>query len=141
MTQTFPSLSTWIPCGVTNRSAPKFASTSPVFRSNLKIGSTGLVSQFTLPPDAVPAAHRSYAQMCPSIGSMSIPAVVPHSLPSGRSPQFVVTVGFGFGRPSPVTGLPIVAGLPDGAHPASRAVAQVRNADAWSLDDDIWPPW
>ncbi|MDE0806307.1 MAG: hypothetical protein OSA24_02050 [Longimicrobiales bacterium] len=57
---------------------------------------------------------------------MSTPAVVPHSLPSGRSPQFVMTDVVGFTRPSPVMRLPLesaVTELPDGAHPAIPTIA------------------
>ena len=78
-----------------------------MFRSNLKIGSTRLLSQLTgAPSPKLPAPQRSYAQMCPSFGSISMPAVDPHSLPEGNSPQLAITVGAGFGRPSPVIGLP-----------------------------------
>src|SRR5688500_2222259 len=91
-----------MPCGVTITPLPKFASTLPVWRSNLKIGSTGLFSQSTGPPPAVPAPQRSYAQTCPSLGSMSSPAEVPHFRPAGSSPQFLVTLGAGFSSPSPV---------------------------------------
>src|SRR5216684_927361 len=45
--------------------------------------------------------------MLPSMGSTSIPAVVPHFRPAGSSPQFRVTIGAGFGSPSPVIGLPV----------------------------------
>jgi hypothetical protein len=89
-TQTLPSLSTEMPCGVTITPLPKFASTAPVLRSNLKIGSTALVSQSTAPPPAPPAAaapQRSYAQTLPSIGSMSTPAVVPQERPAGSWPS------------------------------------------------------
>src|SRR5688572_20786723 len=83
---------------------PMFASTFPVLRSNLKTGSTGLFSQSTGPPPAVPAPQRSYPQTCPSFGSISRPADVPHVRPAGSSPQFLVTFGAGFGNPSPVIG-------------------------------------
>ena len=96
-----------MPWGLTKTPAPKLASTSPLFRSNLKIGSTGLLSQLTGTPALELAPQRSYAQMCPSIGSMSMPAVEPHSRPSGKVPQFRVTVGAGFGSPAPVIGLPM----------------------------------
>src|SRR5262252_8543765 len=46
--------------------------------------------------------------MLPSMGSTSIPAVVPHFRPDGSRPQFRVTTGAGFGSPSPVIGLPVV---------------------------------
>ncbi len=97
VTQTFPSASTWMPWGSTKSPAPKLARISPVSRWNLKIGST----RFSAHPPASPTPpHRSYAQMCPSIGSMSTPAVEPHSRPSGRSTQSAMTVGFGFGSSS-----------------------------------------
>src|SRR6478735_566749 len=111
-TQTLPSLSTEMPCGVTITPLPKFASTAPVLRSNLKIGSTGVVSQSTGPPPApppAPAPQRSYAQTLPSFGSMSRPALVPHVRPAGNWPQFLVTVGFGFGKPWPVTTFVVAA--------------------------------
>jgi len=88
---------------------PKFASTAPEWRSNLKIGSTTFVSQLTPPPPepaAAPAPQRSYAQMFSSRGSMSMPAVVPYVRPAGSCPQLRVTFGAGFGSPSPVMGLP-----------------------------------
>ena len=126
---------------------PKLASTSPVFRSNLKIGSTGLLSQLTgVPAPNVPAPQRSYAQMCPSIGAMSIPAVEPHSRPSGSVPQFAVTVGAGFGSPSPVIGLPVgiaggsavASGASDSdAQPASRNTVQTNNTDFTARNDDM----
>src|SRR4029434_325472 len=75
-----------------------------VWRSNLKTGSTGLFSQSTGPPPAVPAPQRSYPQMLPSFGSTSSPADVPHLRPAGSSPQLRVTFGAGFGSPSPVIG-------------------------------------
>src|SRR5262245_59315123 len=43
--------------------------------------------------------------MLPSLGSTSRPAEVPHFLPAGSSPQLRVTLGAGFGNPSPVIGL------------------------------------
>ena len=53
---------TEMPWGVTITPLPKFARTAPVLRSNLKIGSTGLVSQSIGPPPApaaAPAPQRS----------------------------------------------------------------------------------
>src|SRR4051794_5883325 len=88
---------------------PKLASTLPVWRSNLKTGSTGVLSQSTGPPPAVPAPQRSYPQTLPSFGSMSMPADVPHLRPAGSSPQLRVTFGAGFGRPSPVIGFATAA--------------------------------
>jgi hypothetical protein len=38
---TLPCLSKAMPCGLTMTPLPKFASTAPVFRSNLKMGSNG----------------------------------------------------------------------------------------------------
>src|SRR5215469_2917918 len=88
-----------MPCGVTITPFPKLASTAPVVRSNLKIGSSGVLSQSTGPPPAVPAPQRSYAQTFPSVGSMSMPAVVPH---------LRLTIEAGFGSPLPVIGFPAV---------------------------------
>src|SRR3954467_9195625 len=128
-----------MPCGVTITPLPKFASTAPVLRSNLKIGSTALVSQSTGPPPApppAPAPQRSYAQTLPSIGSMSMPAVVPQVRPAGNCPQLRVTFGAGFGNPCPVMGLPVDTGAADGGaaaacspdplapHPAMSSVVQ-----------------
>ena len=42
--------------------------------------------------------------MCPSFGSISTPADVPHFRPAGSSPQLRVTFGAGLGSPSPVMG-------------------------------------
>src|SRR5262245_58310743 len=123
-THTLPSLSTEMPWGVTITPLPKFASTAPVLRSNLKIGSTELVSQSTVPPPAPPAAgapHRSYAQTLPSIGSMSTPAVVPHFRPAGNWPQLRVTFGAGFGNPWPVSGLPAAADVVEGVAAVARS--------------------
>ncbi len=55
-TQTLPWESSAMPCGVTMTPLPILASTAPVLRSNLKTGSTGLLSQSTGPPPAPPAA-------------------------------------------------------------------------------------
>src|SRR5688500_13817770 len=101
-----------MPCGVIIVFLPIAASSLPVRRSNLSTGSTGLFSQSTGPPPAVPAPQRSYAQMLPSFGSTSIPALVPHVRPAGSSPQFLVTFGVGLGNPSPVMKLPTAPDLP-----------------------------
>ena len=74
---------------------------------------------------------------------MSIPAVEPHSLPSGSSPQFAVTVGFGFGSPSPVIGLPMDGSMSAGspgsaAHPIIRALAN--SVDIRTRDEDMVTP-
>src|SRR5262245_51614343 len=61
--------------------------------------------------------------MLPSIGSISMPADVPHFRPAGSLPQFWVTIGAGLGRPSPVIGLPTVP--ESGEHAASRTRIEV----------------
>src|SRR5258706_12731507 len=147
-THTLPSLSTEMPCGVTITPLPKFASTAPVLRSNLKTGSTTLVSQSTAPPPAPPVAgapQRSYAQTFPSIGSMSMPAVVPHDRPAGSWPQFRVTFGAGFGNPWAVIGLD--AGVADAAaagacsrgapHAARSSMAHALTTQRASRDVDM----
>ena len=58
-THTLPSLSTEMPCGVTITPLPKFASTAPVLRSNLKTGSTGV--GFAVDGAAARAAGRAGA--------------------------------------------------------------------------------
>src|SRR5262245_20326470 len=129
-----------MPCGVTMRPLPKFASTSPVLRSNLKIGSTGLVSQLTRSSASAPAPQRSYAQMLPSIGSISIPAEEPHIRPSGSLPQFAVIIGAGLGRPSPVIGLPtamVLAAPESGEHPLTRTKIEAHSTDISTGRKDI----
>ena len=79
VTQMFPSLSTWIPCGKRKSPAPIAVTTFPS-GSILRIGSRSEPAQ-ELPP------HRSIAQMCLPSGSMSTPAVDPHWRPLGRSTQ------------------------------------------------------
>src|SRR3990172_4239539 len=127
------------------RPPPKLASVSPVFRSNLKIGSTGLLSQLTgAPAPKLPAPQRSYAQMCPSFGSMSTPALEPHCRPSGSVPQFLVTFGAGFGNPSPVMGFPVA---PTGgasvfvAQPARKSTAQRNRTDFRAPIDVMTSPF
>ena len=84
---------------------------------------------------------------------MSIPAVEPHSRPSGSVPQFGVTVGFGFGIPSPLIGLPagiagasaIASGIASGAsdseaQAASRNTVQTHNTDFMARNDDMALP-
>lgn len=51
-----------------------------------------------------------------------MPAVEPHSLPSGRSPQLVVTTGAGLGSPSPVMKFPDAAGAVLAAGGAASAI-------------------
>jgi hypothetical protein len=74
------------------------------------------------------------------MASLSMPAVDPHSLPAGRSPQFLVTIGAGFGIPSPEMGLPVAMGIDSvdvvevvevvvsaSPHPASRIGTQANS--------------
>src|SRR6476646_11666642 len=130
---------------------PKLASTLPVWRSNLKMGSTGVLSQSTGPPPAVPAPQRSYPQILPSFGSISIPADVPHLRPAGSSPQLRVTFGAGLGRPSPVMKLAAFAEAAGGAvaavapvpafpQAARKSAAQVLNAGSRNRGVDMTPP-
>src|SRR5262245_41834014 len=131
-----------MPWGVTITPLPKFARTAPVLRSNLKTGSTGLVSQSTGPPPApapAPAPQRSYPQTLPSFGSMSSPAVVPHLRPAGSWPQFFVTVGFGFGKPWPVTtfGAGACVCAVDALHAATMSAADAAATNGAIRDVDI----
>src|SRR5580765_1540464 len=145
---TLPSLSTEIPCGVTITPLPKLASTLPVCRSNLKRGSTGVLSQSTGPPPAVPAPQRSYPQILPSFGSISRPADVPHLRPAGNSPQLRVTFGAGFGSPSPVIGFAaFAADCADNVaresgllYAVSRKRAQAPNMEIRILGVGMTPP-
>ena len=66
----------------------------------------------------------------------------PHSRPSGRVAQLPMRVGFGFGSPSPVTGLTSAVAVAGGgsdsaAHPAS--IAALTNTDIRGRNDDISP--
>src|SRR5687767_2960887 len=81
----------WMPWGNTIMPPPKLFMSLPVLRSSLTTGST-------VEPSHVFAPQRSYAQTLPSFGSMSTPAVEPHVRALGSSPQFLITVGFGFGN-------------------------------------------
>src|SRR5690349_2134036 len=82
--------------------------------------------------------------MFPSVGSISIPADVPHFRPSGSWPQFACTTGAGFGRPSPVIGFPaatVVLAAPDlasesGEHPLSRNT-QASTVDIRTRGEDM----
>src|SRR6185503_3251621 len=49
VTQTLPSRSTWMPCGKPNCPRPKLASSLPLLRSNLRIGSTFEPAQLFAP--------------------------------------------------------------------------------------------
>src|SRR6185503_7947413 len=82
--------------------------------------------------------------MFPSVGSISIPADVPHFRPSGSLPQFAVTFGAGFGRPSPVIGFPItvtgaVAGAvaDSGEHPMMRPSMLASNVGVRIRSEDM----
>ena len=71
---------------------------------------------------------------------MSTPAVEPHARPSGRSPQFAITVAVGFGRPSPVIVLPWTGPVAVWAAPApapSTSAPQTNNVHIRRLDDDM----
>src|SRR5262245_5847306 len=72
--------------------------------------------------------------MLPSIGSISMPADVPHFLPEGSLPQFWVTIGAGLGRPSPVIGLPTVP--ESGEHAANRTRIEVKSAGIRTRGED-----
>src|SRR6185503_14480791 len=91
--------------------------------------------------------------MLPSVGSTSMPADEPHFLPSGSLPQFAVTIGAGFGRPSPVIGFPEI-GLSEaafaeaealavsefGEHPLSRMRIAANSVDVSSRGEDMVVP-
>src|SRR3954470_3525900 len=69
--------------------------------------------------------------MLPSFGSMSMPADVPHLRPAGSSPQLRVTVGAGFGRPSPVIGFAAFAAVcADTEAPESELTSAVQSNTA-----------
>jgi hypothetical protein len=72
---------------------------------------------------------------------MSMPAVEPHSRPAGKSPQFAVTIGAGFGRPSPVIGFPetvAVGAAESGAEQAnSRTEKQANSAEIRIRDENM----
>jgi hypothetical protein len=85
---------------------------------------------------------------------MSTPADEPQVRPSGSVPQLRVTVGAGFGMPSPEMGLPAVvaAGVPVPAgavvlepapHPVSRTEAERQSAGSrgreWDMAAPCWP--
>src|SRR5262245_25741544 len=81
---------------------------------------------------------------------MSMPAVVPHCRPAGNWPQLRETVGAGFGRPSPVIGLPAEADAadcaeaagcaspaPPAAHAVRSSVLQTARTDRTGRDVDM----
>src|SRR5215510_7702948 len=89
VTQTFPFLSTCIPCGKTNIPAPKLVIRFPD-ESNLSTAGR-------FEPPQVFAPHRSATQIDLPSGSISTALVDPHVLPSGIFAQFS-TVAYGLGR-------------------------------------------
>src|SRR5687767_13379906 len=81
--------------------------------------------------------------MLPSLGSMSMPALVPHCRPAGSSPQFLVTFGVGFGNPSPVMKLAAREGFAcsvDAVIPAAISTTQAPNAGIKGSVLDMTPP-
>src|SRR5688572_33426620 len=86
--------------------------------------------------------------MCPSFGSTSRPADVPHFRPAGSSPQLRVTFGAGFGSPSPVMGLPIFGAVcadSDARDSGWRSAAHRKRAQAPNIESrirgvDMTPP-
>src|SRR5262249_2603026 len=89
VTQTFPCLSTWIPCAKMNIPSPKLFTSLPV-ASNLS--TTG-----SFDPAQVFAPHLSATQMDLPSRSISTALVDPHVLPSGIFAQFSI-VAYGLGR-------------------------------------------
>ena len=88
-TQTFPCLSTSMPCGQRIWPAPNIFRMLP-FESNLMIGSTVEPAHELLP-------QRSAAQTLLPSGSMSTALTEPHLRPFGSGPK-LRTVSYGFGR-------------------------------------------
>src|SRR5262245_1325542 len=91
--------------------------------------------------------------MFPSVGSISMPADVPHFRPAGSSPQLRVTFGAGFGRPSPGMKFPAFAVAAAGAaavvavapvpvlpQAVNRSAAQVLSAGNRNRGVDMAPP-
>jgi len=98
-----------MPWGVTITPLPKFASTAPVFRSNLKTGSSGVLSAV----DRTAAGRaRAAALVGPDIAVHGIDVDCPPSCPTCGQPEadpsFGSRTGAGFASPSPVIGLPAV---------------------------------
>src|SRR5437870_7575935 len=85
--------------------------------------------------------------MLPSFGSRSSPADVPHFRPAGSSPQLRVTLGAGFGNPSPVIGFATllacadtVAAAPEWTYAVSRPIAHAPNMGNRNRGLSITPP-
>ncbi len=84
-----------------------------------------------------------------------MPADVPHLRPAGSVPQFLVTVGAGFGMPTPEMGLPAAITVATGAaagaagagawpHPVSSVAAQVQRVASAANEervDDMAAPY
>src|SRR5262249_10527436 len=117
--QTFPSLSTWMPCGNTNMPSPKLFTSLPD-ASNLRT-----VGKFE--PEQVFAPHLSATQMDLPSGSISTALVAPHVLPSGIFAQFS-TVSYGLGRSLTGWTLPWAY-----APPANIAIAATMTGASMSL--------
>src|SRR5262249_11436539 len=81
VTQTLPSLSTWIPCGNTNIPPPKLFTNFPD-ESNLRTA-----GRFDPAHELTP--QRSATQIDLPSGSTSTADNEPHVLPSGKLPQFL----------------------------------------------------
>src|SRR4029077_15615888 len=86
VTHTFPSRSTWMPCGHTNMPPPKLLISLPD-SSNLWTGFAFVPRQ----PGVVPGEHRSVAHTDLPSGSIATPLDPPHGLPSGSCAQFRIT--------------------------------------------------
>src|SRR6185436_16384447 len=99
VTQMFPAGSTWIPCGYTNRPAPKLFTRRPD-ASNLRMGSrfepTHVPSSRPGVDSRFGALHRSNTQRLLPSRSMSMPAAAPIVLPAGSlKKSSMVRYGFG----------------------------------------------
>src|SRR6266446_3934980 len=86
VTQTFPSRSTWMPCGQTNIAPPKLLISFPD-SSNLWTGFALVPRQ----PGVVPGEHRSVAHTDLPSQSTATPLDAPRHLPSGLCVQFRIT--------------------------------------------------
>src|ERR1043166_6930854 len=89
VTQTFSSLSTWMPCGNANSPAPNWVTRLPL-ASNFMIG-------FSLEPTQPLPPQRSTAHTLLPSGAIATPAVEPHLRPSGSLNQLAFA-SYGLGR-------------------------------------------
>src|ERR1041384_4675151 len=120
VTQTLPSRSTKMPCGVRNIPAPKLFTMVPV-ESNSRTGSS-------FEPAQVLAPQRSATQMLVPSGSISTALVAPHVRPAGIFAQFSM-VRYGLGRS--LVGRSDVcaaAGAPSPASAPARAARRLERA-------------